>query len=130
MTMPRKEASASKALSGRPSKKHRTVQPPPPPELALRPDILEALAADVEAEGLVGESANAKIIFLALVSRLFERPVSISVKGASSGGKSVLVERVLEFFPGSAYFGVTGMSDKWLAHTTEPLCHRFLVIFE
>src|SRR5690349_17472302 len=111
----------SSPSSRRVSKKHATAQPREVPELALEPDLLAAFAADVEAEGLVGESANAKILFLSMVSRLLDLPVSIVVKGASSSGKSVLVERVLKFFPESAYLAITGMSDKWLAHVKEPL---------
>src|SRR5262245_24767086 len=119
----------SSPLAGSPSQR-ATAQPTEPPDLALRPDLLSAFADDVAARGLVGESTNAQIIFLALVSRVLERPVSITVKGPPSSGKSVLVDSVLKFFPESAYLPLTGMSDKWLAHTREPLAHRFLVIFE
>src|SRR5262245_51701710 len=63
------------------------------------PDILHRFGAEVENAGLVGEASNAKILYLALTSRLFERPVSIAIKGVSSVGKSFTVEQVLKFFP-------------------------------
>jgi hypothetical protein len=94
------------------------------------PNILGRFAAEVERIGLVGEAVNAKIMFLALTSRLFERPVSVAIKGVSSGGKSFTVERVLQFFPVEAYFERTGMSERALAYSDEDFRHRHLVIYE
>jgi hypothetical protein len=54
----------------------------------------------------------------------------VAVKGPSSGGKSYLTERVLGFFPGSAYYALTAMSERALAYSEEPLINRFLVIYE
>jgi hypothetical protein len=59
-----------------------------------------------------------------------EKPVSVALKGPSSGGKSFLVERVLSFFPESAYYALTAMSDRTLAYSEEPIKHRFLIIYE
>jgi hypothetical protein len=56
--------------------------------------------------------------------------VSVALKGPSSGGKSYVVERVLSFFPESAYYALTAMSEKTLAYSEEPISHRFLVIYE
>ncbi len=98
--------------------------------LATLPDILSAFQCEIEALGLVGEPRLSKIIFLALVSRVFDRPVSIAVKGPSSGGKSFNVETVLRFFPPSAFYALTAMSDHALAYSDEPLKHRVLVLYE
>src|SRR5262249_31232381 len=56
-------------------------------DLVTEPDILTRFGKAIEAAGLVGETNNAKILCLALTSRLFDRPVSIAVKGVSAGGK-------------------------------------------
>jgi hypothetical protein len=77
----------------------------------------------------VGERRAAKILYLALISR-FSRPTSVVVNGPSSAGKSFLVEQTLEFFPTSAYYPLTAMSERALAYSTEPLSHRFLVLYE
>jgi putative DNA primase/helicase len=61
-------------------------------DLLLEPDILGRFTAELPRAGLVGEDRNAKILFLALTTRLFGRPVSVAVKGPSSGGKSYIVE--------------------------------------
>jgi DNA-binding MarR family transcriptional regulator len=99
-------------------------------DLILEPDILARFVADLVKAGLVGEERNAKVLFLALTTRLFDRPVSIAVKGPSSGGKSFTVETVLRFFPPSAFVARTMMSDRALAYSDEDFRHRHLIIFE
>src|SRR3712207_2890179 len=70
------------------------------------------------------------LLYLAATSRLLERPVSVALKGPSSGSKSYLVERVLSFLPESAYYALSAMSERALAYSEEPLSHRFLIIYE
>ena len=99
-------------------------------ELAKEPSILDVFAQRLPEYGLVGEIRAAKLLYLSLTSRLLDRPISVAVKGPSSAGKSYLAECVLKFFPESAYYPLSGMSEKALAYTEEPLSHRFLVIYE
>lgn len=80
--------------------------------------------------GLIGELETAKLLYLAITSRLLARPVNVVVKGPSSGGKSFTVETVLRAFPASAYYALSSMSDRALAYSEEPLGHRVLVLFE
>jgi hypothetical protein len=98
--------------------------------LTDEPDILARFDASVEAAGLVGENDNAKILFLALTTRPFERLVSVAIKGASSVGKSHLVKCVLRHFPPEAYIERTGLSEKALAYSEENFRHRHLIIYE
>jgi len=93
-------------------------------------NILARFGTEVENAGLVGETRNAKILYLALTSRLFEQPISVAIKGVSSVGKSFTVEQVLKFFPPAAYFVRTGMSERALIYSDEDYSHRFLIIFE
>jgi hypothetical protein len=99
-------------------------------ELAQEPDILGRFAAELARSGVAGEEKIAKLLYLAVTLRLLEKPVSIALKGPSSGGKSYVVERVLSFFPKSAYYALTAMSERTLAYSEEPIKHRFLVIYE
>src|SRR5829696_1401510 len=99
-------------------------------ELAQTPNILERFARELALSGVAGESRVAKLLYLAVTSRFLERPVSVAVKGPSSGGKSYLTERVLGFFPESSYYALTAMSEHALAYSDEPLSNRFLVIYE
>ena len=98
--------------------------------LVLVPNILERFARDLARSGVAGESRVAKLLYLAVTSRLLDRPVSVAVKGPSSGGKSYLTEQVLRFFPERAYYALTAMSERALAYSEEPLQNRFLVIYE
>src|SRR5215216_1417375 len=98
--------------------------------LAQESDILGRFAEELARSGVAGESRIAKLLYLAVTSRLLERPVRVALKGSSSGGKSYVVERVLSFFPKSAYYALTAMSERTLAYSEEPIKHRFLVIYE
>src|SRR5215210_71289 len=89
--------------------------------LARGAKILEEFASDLSGIGVVGERRAAKLIFLAVTSRLLDRPVSVAVKGPSSGGKSFVVESTLKFFPPEAFYSLTAMSDRALAYSQEPL---------
>lgn len=99
-------------------------------ELASKSDILAEVEKELKANGLAGETANAQIIYLALTSRLLEKPVSLVVKGPSSGGKSYLVEQVVTLFPASAYYGLSAMSERTLVYSNEPIAHRHLILYE
>jgi hypothetical protein len=99
-------------------------------ELTQESDILGRFAEELARSGVAGESKIAKLLYLGVTSRLLERPVSVALKGPSSGGKSYVVERVLSFFPKSAYYALTAMSERTLAYSEEPIKHRFLVIYE
>src|SRR6185437_14709984 len=99
-------------------------------EIAEAADILPRFVDSLRANGLVGENRNALILFLALISRLFTRPVSLALKGPSSGGKSYLVSTVLKYFPAASYYFMTGMSEKALIYSKEPLENRYIVLAE
>jgi len=99
-------------------------------ELAEAPDILAEFVVDLERCRLVGERKNAMLLYLALTSRLFDKIVSVAVKGPSSAGKSYLVKKVMGFFPESACWFFSGMSERTLFYTEEPLSHRHIVLSE
>jgi head-tail adaptor/5S rRNA maturation endonuclease (ribonuclease M5) len=99
-------------------------------ELLACDDVLTALDALCERLGLVGETDNAKLLYLALTSRLLEKPVSVAVKGPSSGGKSYTVETVLKTMPDSAYLDFTSMSEHALIYDERPVAHKVIVLYE
>jgi hypothetical protein len=98
--------------------------------LAKEPDILGRFGDELVHAGVAGEARLGKLLYLIVTSRLLDKPVSVAVKGPSSGGKSYTVEQVLRFFPASAYYALTAMSEHALAYSNEPLVHRMLVIYE
>ena len=99
-------------------------------QLAREPRILDRFVHDLREHGVVGEERQASIVYLAVTSRLLDRPVSVAVKGTSSGGKSFVSETTLGFFPETAYYALSAMSERALAYSEEPLEHRVLVLYE
>jgi hypothetical protein len=99
-------------------------------DLLKAPNILQRFGEAIEAGGLIGETRNAKILYLVTTTRLFKRPASAAIKGPSSGGKSYLVDKTLAFFPKEAYVATTSMSDHSLVYDDEDYRHRMLVIYE
>ena len=99
-------------------------------EIAKQPNILDRFEEALERSSVIGEKRGAKLLYLGVTSRILDRPVSIVVKGPSSGGKSFLVEQDLRFFPASTYQVLAAMSGKSLLYSEEPIKHRFLVIYE
>lgn len=93
-------------------------------------DILTEVVRYSRAWGIVGEENTIKMIYLALTSRVLYNPISMAIKGTSSVGKSYILKMLLGFFPKSAYFDISSMSDKALFYTEESFEHRFLIIGE
>jgi len=93
-------------------------------------DILEEVINHCRGLGVVGEEKNLKLIYVAITSRVLEKPISLAIKGVSSAGKSHILKNVLPLFPKSAYFDTSSMSDKALFYTDEEFEHRFLIFFE
>jgi hypothetical protein len=98
--------------------------------LAHQKNITAAFADTLRLAGVAGEARLLRLLYLALTSRRLDKPVSVAVKGPSSGGKSHTVERVLDAFPDEAYYALTSMSEKALIYLDEDMRHRSLVIYE
>jgi len=99
-------------------------------ELAAQPRILDQFCATLARVGHVGEVVTAAILYLAVVSRLLAKPVSVVVKGPSAAGKSYTVETTLAFFTPVAYHALSAMSERALAYGRESLAHRMFVLYE
>ncbi len=127
----RKSPPADKPAALSPEEEIKALKPLAAP-LAKCPDVLGKVAEALRRRGLAGQVREAKIIYLAVTSRVLKVKVLVNVvvKGPSSGGKSYLVEVVLGFFPESAFYSLTAMSERALAYSQEPLSHRYLIIYE
>tara|TARA_A100001011_G_scaffold278936_1_gene288785 strand:- start:1373 stop:2503 length:1131 start_codon:yes stop_codon:yes gene_type:complete len=78
-----------------------------------------------------GKTNNAKLIFLASLTRFSEKPVSILIKGASGSGKSELLNTILKFIPKKDKEVFTGISEKSIAYMERNfLKHKILGIQE
>ncbi|MFN3465298.1 MAG: CHC2 zinc finger domain-containing protein [Terricaulis sp.] len=100
-------------------------------DLLTAPDLMERIAADVDAIGIVGEAANAQAAYLAALSRKLDRPLALLIQSTSAAGKSALMDAVLDLVPEEervAYSAMTGQSLFYLGETD--LKHKALAIAE
>jgi DNA primase len=87
--------------------------------------------ADFDACGLVGESTNKLVGYLAATSRKLGGPLAIVVQSSSAAGKSSLMDAVLAFMPEEErikYSAMTGQSLFYMGQTN--LKHKILAIAE
>ncbi len=87
--------------------------------LCSEQNLLDLFVAEAESSGLVGEHKNARVVLLAAVSAKLEKPLNVSVGGASAAGKNHLTGTVARFIPDEDKKILTGMSPKVLMHSDE-----------
>ena len=64
--------------------------------------------------GYVGERVNKLVVYLAGVSRLLSKPLSIYIQAGSSSGKSYLIETVRKLLPPESVLAISSFSDQAL----------------
>ena len=95
------------------------------------PDLASRIVADVEAIGVVGEGANALVGYLAMVSRLLDRPLAILIQSTSAAGKSTLMDALLSLMPENQRVHYSAMTGQSLFYLGEgDLKHKILAIAE
>jgi DNA primase len=105
--------------------------------LLKSPDLPGRILADFCAAGVVGESTNKLVGYLAAVSRKLDRPLAIVIQSSSAAGKSSLMDAILSFVPEEEriqysamtgqslfYMGQTNLKNKILAIAEEEGAHR------
>jgi DNA primase catalytic core len=99
--------------------------------LLQAPDLVSRITADMQACGIVGESANLLAGYLAAVSRKLDAPLAVLIQSSSAAGKSSLMEAILNLIPEEEriqYSAMTGQSLFYLGETS--LSHKILAIAE
>ena len=95
------------------------------------PALVSRIAADVEAIGVVGEGTNALVGYLAMVSRLLDKPLAILIQSTSAAGKSTLMDALLSLLPESQRVHYSAMTGQSLFYIGEgDLRHKVLAIAE
>lgn len=92
-------------------------------------DVLPLFAREIGPE-LAGEIPNAKLLYLIGTSRLFDKTMHAAIKGTSSGGKSLLRQQVLRFFPAEDVVSFTTLSEKALLYYKDDFAHKILSMGE
>ena len=100
-------------------------------ELLRAPDLIERVARDFGAAGVVGERANCLVGYLAAVSRKLDRPLAVIVQSTSAAGKSALQDAVLGFVPDEERVSFSAMTGQSLFYMGESdLAHKVLAVSE
>lgn len=100
-------------------------------ELLRDPDLVGRIAADLARVGIVGETSNGVVGYLAAVSRKLDAPLAVVVQSTSAAGKSALVDAVLGFVPAEdlvRYSAMTGQSLFYMGGGD--LAHKVLAVAE
>jgi DNA primase len=120
---PKKSATAAPTLS---LEEHAAAL-----SLLRSPDMAARILSDFEACGVVGESTNKLVGYLAAVSRKLDRPLAIVIQSSSAAGKSSLMDAILAFVPEEEriqYSAMTGQSLFYMGQTN--LKNKILAIAE
>jgi DNA primase len=95
------------------------------------PELAARIVRDVEAIGVVGEGDNALVGYLAMVSRLLDKPLAILIQSTSAAGKSTLMDALLSLMPESQRVHYSAMTGQSLFYLGEgDLRHKILAIAE
>lgn len=100
-------------------------------EFGKRPDLLDAILADYETCGLVGEEPNKLLGYLAAVSRKMPEPLSVLILSSSGAGKTALQDAACGFVPPEDLVKLTSLSGKALFYKDRmSLKHKVLALEE
>jgi DNA primase len=83
-------------------------------EFLRSPDLIDRIAADFEAAGLVGERSGALVAYLAAVSRKLTKPLSVLIVARTGAGKSSLQDALCSLLPAEEVVRVTRLTGQAL----------------
>jgi hypothetical protein len=99
-------------------------------ELLRDPKFLFRVVQQIGTEGVVGESQNRLMLFLACLTSALKNVVSILVKGASSTGKNNLTKSVLSLIPPELVLTRSSLTKTALAYGSDELAGKILYLAE
>jgi DNA primase len=100
-------------------------------ELLRDPNLTDRIVTDFARSGMVGESTNCLVGYLAAVSRKLDTPLAVIVQSTSAAGKSALMDAVLDMVPGEDAIKFSAMTGQSLFYMGEAdLAHKILAVAE
>jgi DNA primase len=99
-------------------------------QLLSRPDLLDQVAADIDALGYVGEETNKRLLYLVAISRKLPDPLSAVILSQSGAGKSGITEVIERLTPPEDVVLLTRLTPQSLYYTPAGFLDRKLVIVE
>jgi hypothetical protein len=95
------------------------------------PNLLDAVAEDMEALGYVGEEGNKKLGYLIAISRKLEEPLSGVILSQSGSGKSFLAEVLEKLTPPEEMKMFSRITPAALFYMeADELVHKFVIVEE
>jgi DNA primase len=100
-------------------------------DLLKAPDLLTRIQHDLSRCGLVGETTNKLVAYLAGISRKLDTPLAITIQSTSAAGKSSLMDAVLALMPEEDRIKYSAMTGQSLFYMGEAdLKHKVLALVE
>jgi DNA primase catalytic core len=95
-----------------------------------RRDLLDQVAADIDALGYVGEDTNKRLLYFVAISRKLEDPLSAVILSQSGAGKSGITEVIERLTPPEDVVLLTRLTPQSLYYVEPGFLDRKLVIVE
>jgi hypothetical protein len=100
-------------------------------QLLKSPNLIQRIVHDLDACGMVGESLNKLVGYLAAVSRKLPTPLALLIRSSSAAGKTTLMESILAMVPPEEVLRLSNLTSQSLYYLdSEQLRHRTLAISE
>jgi hypothetical protein len=100
-------------------------------EALLRdPQLLVRLRETMAAQGYAGDCRAPLLAYVAVTSRLLDRPINLAFVAQSAAGKNRAVDAALELVPPAVFYLVRASSPRALVYCDENFEHRTIVVGE
>lgn len=94
------------------------------------PDLLDRIESAIRDGGFAGDARPALIAYVAMTSRLLERPMNLAFVGPSAAGKNRAIRAAAELMPEGAVYEVSAASERALIYTDQSFEHRVVIFAE
>jgi hypothetical protein len=93
-------------------------------------NTLRLVREAVKRLGYAGRTDTVELTYIALTSRLTDRPINQQILAPSAAGKNHALDTALAFFPPETFHKLTASSPRALVYTDEDFEHRSIVLCE
>jgi len=99
-------------------------------DLARDPNILARVQSAMRARGYAGDLTPPTLGYVALTSRLLDRPLNLAFVAQSGAGKNRALDAGTELVPPEAFYLVKAASSRTLVYNDEDFEHRVVIFGE
>lgn len=94
------------------------------------PALVDRIGAAIQTGGFAGNLIPAKLVYIAMTSRLLPRPLNISLIAPSAAGKNAAIDAALDLMPASAYHLEGAGSARALIYGDADYEHKTVIVAE